>query len=90
MTADPHLLAPAIILVALAIKTALVELRHPGTAREEWTFVTDGKALTAGAAAAAATVLLGWNHIGITGAPAWACLVGALTAQLFHRSTRRP
>ncbi|WP_328346279.1 hypothetical protein OG873_04550 [Streptomyces violaceus] len=90
MTADTPLLAPAIILAALAIKTALTELWHPGTAREAWAFVTDGKALTAGAAAAAATVLLGWNHIGITGVLAWACLVGALTGQLFHRSTRRP
>lgn len=89
MSAEASLLAPAIVIAVLVIRTALGELRHPGSAREEWAFATNRKAVTAGATAAAAIILLGWGQIGVA-AVAWALLVGVLTAQLFHRAAPRP
>lgn len=89
MADGASLLAPTIIMAALVIKTALGELRHPGSARHHWAFATDRYALAAGAIAAATTVLLGWQEIGAAAA-AWALLIGALTAHLIHESTRRP
>lgn len=89
MAADASLVAPVIVIAALIIKTALGELRHPGSAREEWAFATDRMALAAGATAATAVVLLGWRHAGLA-AVAWALIVGTLTAQLVHRAATRP
>ncbi|MFI8189257.1 hypothetical protein ACIF8T_10760 [Streptomyces sp. NPDC085946] len=89
MTVDASLLVPVLGVAALVVKAALGELRRPGSAREQWAFAADRTALAAGAAAAAAVVLLGWNRLGVT-AVAWALLVGALSAQLFHRAAPRP
>lgn len=89
MAAEASLLAPAVVIAVLVIRTALGELRHPGSAREEWAVATDRKAAAAGATAAAAIILLGWGQIGVA-AVAWALIVGVLTAQLFHRATPRP
>ncbi|WMD02907.1 hypothetical protein [Streptomyces sp. FXY-T5] len=89
MAAEASLLAPAIVIAVLVIRTALGELRHPGSAREEWAFATDRKAAAAGATAAAAINVLGWGQIGVA-AVAWALIVGVLTAQLFHRAAPRP
>ncbi|MEU9284829.1 hypothetical protein AB0D57_08875 [Streptomyces sp. NPDC048275] len=89
MADGTSLLALAIIMAALVIKTALGELRQPGSARQQWAFSTDRYALAAGAIAAAATVLLGWQEIGAAAA-AWALLIGALTAHLIHEGPRRP
>ena len=89
MADSASLLAPAIIMTALVIKTALGELRQPGSARRQWAFATDRHALAAGAIAAVTTVLLGWQEIGAAAA-AWALLIGALTAHLIHEGTRRP
>ncbi|WP_461080935.1 hypothetical protein [Streptomyces deserti] len=89
MAADASLLAPVIVSAVLVIKAALGELRHPGSARQELAFAADRKAVAAEATAAAAIVLLGWGHAGVS-ALAWALLVGVLTAQLFHRAATRP
>ncbi|GAQ64985.1 hypothetical protein [Streptomyces scabiei] len=89
MATDASLLAPAIIIAALVVRTALGELRHRGTAREQWAFATDRRAVAAGATTAAATVLLGWYQAGHA-AVAWALLVGALTAHLVHRDEGQP
>ncbi|MFF7969380.1 hypothetical protein ACFZC3_29010 [Streptomyces sp. NPDC007903] len=71
------------------IKTAVGELRHPGSARRQWAFATNPRALAAGAATAAATLILGWPQAGPATA-AWALLIGALTAHLIHHRTPRP
>jgi hypothetical protein len=87
--ADPGLLAPAVIAAALVIRTAVGELRSPGSARAQWDFASDRRALAAGTVAAAATCLLGWHQTGLS-TVARALLIGTLTAHLTHHSTRRP
>ncbi|MFE7765959.1 hypothetical protein [Streptomyces sp. NPDC057438] len=89
MATDASLLAPAIVIAALLVRTALGELRHRGTAREQWAFAADRRAAAAGATTAAATILLGWHQAG-PAAVAWALLIGALTAHLVHRDEHRP
>ncbi|MDQ0831388.1 hypothetical protein QF032_003232 [Streptomyces achromogenes] len=88
MAADASLLAPAIVAAALVIRTALSEIKRPGSAREQWAFASDRRAVAAGATAAAAVVLLGWHQAG-PAAAAWALLIGALTAHLLHRDRDR-
>jgi hypothetical protein len=68
----------AIVIAALVIRTAIGELRRPGSARRQWAFAADHRALAAGTAAALATVLLGWSPAG-GAAIAWALPTGALT-----------
>ncbi|WP_327370543.1 hypothetical protein [Streptomyces sp. NBC_01217] len=65
------------------------ELRRPGSARQQWAFATERRAQAAGAATAAAIVLLGWPQAG-PAAAAWALLIGVLTAHLAHQTARRP
>jgi hypothetical protein len=89
MATDASLLAPAIIIAALVVRTALGELRQQGTAREQWAFATDRRAVAAGVTTAGATILLGWHQAG-PAAVAWALLIGALTAHLVHRDGDRP
>lgn len=83
---DTSLLAPMIIIAALVVRTALTELKQPGSARRQWAFVTNPKAMTAGATVATATVLIGGASFGWAAA-AWALLIGALTAFLTGRDT---
>ncbi|MCP3757227.1 hypothetical protein [Streptomyces sp. TBY4] len=72
-------LAIAIVLAALVIRTAVAELRVPGSGRGQWSFLSDRRALATGAATA---VLLGWVGWAASGpaATAWAVLAGLLTA----------
>ncbi|MEI5528300.1 hypothetical protein WB401_45770 [Streptomyces brasiliscabiei] len=89
MATDASLPAPAIIIAALVVRTALGELRRRGPAREQWAFATDRRAAAAGVTTAGATVLLGRHQAG-SAAVAWAVLIGALTAHLVHRDQDRP
>jgi hypothetical protein len=84
---DPSVMTVAIVAAALVIKTALVELREPGSARREWAFVTHGRAVGAGLVAALLLGIVGWQHAGY-GAVAWAGLAGLLVAYVVGR--RRP
>ncbi|MFD3545856.1 hypothetical protein ACFWUW_09570 [Streptomyces sp. NPDC058655] len=84
--ADASLLAPAIIITALVIRTAVTELRHPGSTRRQWAYATSPRALAAGATVAAATVLISGTRFGWAAA-VWALLIGALTAFLTGRDT---
>ncbi|GGV72443.1 hypothetical protein [Streptomyces longisporoflavus] len=84
---DASVLPVAVIAAALVIKTALAEIRAPGSARREWAFVTDGEAMLSGAAAAFCLGAMGWSYAG-HGAVAWAGLVGLLVAYLI--GGRRP
>lgn len=83
---DASLLAPVIVIAALAIRTAFTELRRPGSARRQWAFATNPRAMAAGATVAAATVLIGGTRYGWA-AVAWALLTGTLTAFLTGRDT---
>ncbi|KPC85458.1 hypothetical protein ADL35_14750 [Streptomyces sp. NRRL WC-3753] len=78
---DAGLITPAVIIAALVVRTALTELRSPGTARTTWAFARNWAAATAGAAVAAGVTLAG----GDPGALAWGLLAGALTGHLVHQ-----
>ncbi|MGW4976966.1 hypothetical protein [Streptomyces mirabilis] len=75
-----------IVIAALVIRTAITELRCPGSARRQWAFTTNPRAMAAGATVAAATLLIGGTRYGWAAA-AWALLTGALAAFLTGRDT---
>lgn len=81
---NPSVMTVVIIIAALVVKTAVLELRNPGSARGEWAFVRDGTALTGGSLTALAVGILGWPHGG-NNVAAWALLAGLLVAQLVGR-----
>lgn len=74
-----------IVIAALVIRTALGQLRRPGTAGRQWRFLTNTTAVAAGVASAAA---LG-TAVAVTGLrpghAAWALLGGILTAFIVDR-----
>ncbi|MFD3870339.1 hypothetical protein [Streptomyces sp. NPDC058623] len=82
---DASLLAPVIVITALVIRTAVTELRHPGSAPRQRAFATSPRAMAAGATVAAATALISGTRYGW--AAAWALLIGTLTAFLTGRDT---
>ncbi|MFE2876163.1 hypothetical protein ACFXG6_05870 [Streptomyces roseus] len=73
------LLVAAIVLAALVVKAAAAELREPGSGRRQWTFLTDRRAVAAGAVTALALGLPGWRQAGVEGL-VWAGLAGILVA----------
>ncbi|MFG2523510.1 hypothetical protein [Streptomyces sp. NPDC048527] len=83
---DASLMAPATVVAMLVIRTALVEIRHPGSARRQWCFLARSRPMTAGATAAVLLSAGGWRAAGIA-ALAWAVLAGALVAHIVHLST---
>ncbi|MBT2479739.1 hypothetical protein [Streptomyces sp. ISL-94] len=73
------LLSIAIVIAALVIKTAVAEIRVPGSGRRQWASLTDRRAVATGAAVGLALGLLGWAAAG-PAAAAWAVLAGLLVA----------
>ncbi|WP_412078756.1 hypothetical protein ACLF6K_35695 [Streptomyces xanthophaeus] len=73
------LLSIAIVVAALVTRTAVAEIRRPGSGRSQWKFLTDPRALSTGALAALLLGLLGWTTAG-PAAAAWAGLAGAPVA----------
>ncbi|QES47013.1 hypothetical protein DEJ50_03240 [Streptomyces venezuelae] len=73
----PALLTAAIIIAVWIIRTAVRELRRPGSASAEWAFLRDPRALGTGAAAACPLGVLGWLQAGAEGL-VWALLAAAL------------
>ncbi|MFE6844657.1 hypothetical protein [Streptomyces sp. NPDC057686] len=73
------LLSIAMVVAALVIRTAVAEMRHPGSGRAQWRFLTDRRALATGALTALLLGLLAWATAGPVAA-AWAVLAGALVA----------
>ncbi|MEU0675222.1 hypothetical protein ABZ330_20465 [Streptomyces sp. NPDC006172] len=71
------------------IRTAVGEVRHPGSARAQRSFASDRRALAVGTVAAAVTCLLGWRQANLS-AVAWVLLIGMLTAHSTHLATHRP
>ncbi|NUK74106.1 hypothetical protein HRW23_35255 [Streptomyces lunaelactis] len=75
----------SIVAAALLIRTALGEIRRPGTARRQWRFLTNRAAAVAGIAAAislGAAVAVGGRD---PGHAVWALLGGVLTAFIVDR-----
>ncbi|MEV1052020.1 hypothetical protein ACFWZR_21890 [Streptomyces sp. NPDC059017] len=84
MDGAASLLTVAVVAAVFVIRAALAELRDPGSARARWAFVSNLRAVTAGAVTAVVLGLVGWRHAG-PGAVAWAVLVGALVAVVVDR-----
>ncbi|GGS85550.1 hypothetical protein [Streptomyces chromofuscus] len=61
---EPSLATALILLAVLVIKTAVMQLRDPGSAQREWAFVTDGVAWAGGALTALVVGALGWPYGG--------------------------
>lgn len=83
---EASLLAPVIIVAALVIRTAFTEIRHPGSARRQWAFTTDRRAMAAAGVVAVSVTAVGWSESGWA-AVAWALLTGVLTAHLIGRDS---
>ncbi|WP_367318683.1 hypothetical protein [Streptomyces sp. HUAS ZL42] len=83
---DTSLVAPVTVAALLIIRTALVEMRHPGSARRQWCFAARRRPMTAGATVAVLLCVGGWRAAGIASV-AWAVLAGALVAHVVHLST---
>ncbi|CAL9644357.1 hypothetical protein [Streptomyces sp. enrichment culture] len=79
----PAALAVSVVLALLVIRTAVSELKKPGSARREWAFLRDTRALTTGLAATALFGALGWTLSGPASLP-WAVLAGLLVARIEH------
>ena len=84
---DSSLLAPVAVIAMLVIRTALVEIRRPGSAGRQWSFLTKRQATTAGVAAAVLVSAVGWQAAGFAGV-AWAVLAGALVAHIVVLTSR--
>ncbi|MEV6578640.1 hypothetical protein AB0M92_10835 [Streptomyces sp. NPDC051582] len=82
------LLVAAMVIAALVVRTALAELREPGSGRRQWMFLTDRRAVSAGALIALVLGLLGWRQAGVEGL-VWAGLAGILVAFVMGQG-RRP
>ncbi|WP_328877081.1 hypothetical protein [Streptomyces sp. NBC_00299] len=85
---EPSLATALVITAVLVVKTAVLELRDPGSARREWAFVTDKVALAGGSLTALAVGVAGWVYGGY-GVVAWALLAGLLVAQVMGRRSQR-
>lgn len=59
MNGDGALLPVVIVVAALVIRTAIGEIRRPGTVREQWTLATSGRAVAAGVVTAVAISVTG-------------------------------
>ncbi|MER6358617.1 hypothetical protein ABT186_44260 [Streptomyces sp. NPDC001634] len=82
---DAGLIAPVVIAAALVIRTAIAELRAPGTTRATWAFTHDPAAVAAGITVTGVAALSGggWPSL------AWGLLAGALTGHLVHQARHR-
>lgn len=84
---NPSVMAPVVIVAILVIRTARTEIRHPGSAREQWAFAANRRAAHSGAAVACVIGATGWHTAGYA-ALAWAVLAGALVAYVVDHSLR--
>ncbi|MDX2546177.1 hypothetical protein ACOT81_27510 [Streptomyces sp. WI04-05B] len=84
---DSSVPAPVAVIAMLVIRTALVEIRRPGSAGRQWSFLPRWRATTAGVAAAVLVSAVGWQTAGFAGV-AWAVLVGSLVAYVVDLTFR--
>ncbi|NGO07524.1 hypothetical protein G5C60_07605 [Streptomyces sp. HC44] len=83
---DASLMAPVTVVAMVVIRTALVEMRHPGSTRRQWCFLARRQPMTAGATAAVLLSLVGRQAAGIASV-VWALVAGALVAHVVNLST---
>ncbi|OAH10391.1 hypothetical protein [Streptomyces jeddahensis] len=84
MNGPVSLLTVAVVAAALVIRTAIAELREPGSARAQWAFAMNASAVCAGGVTAAVLGFIGWRSDGYA-AVAWAVLAGVLVAFIVDR-----
>ncbi|WP_329113323.1 hypothetical protein [Streptomyces sp. NBC_01353] len=77
-------LGVAIVIALLVIRTAVHELRVPGSGARQWAFLGEPRALAVGAFAGLLLGAIGWASIGPASMP-WAVLAGLLVAGLAAR-----
>ncbi|MFJ7067615.1 hypothetical protein [Streptomyces sp. NPDC101115] len=77
----PALLGSAVVLALLVIRTAVRELRVPGSARHEWTFLRERRGLATFLGTAAALSAASWSVSGPVHLP-WAVLAALLVARV--------
>ncbi|MET9953829.1 hypothetical protein ABZ135_20050 [Streptomyces sp. NPDC006339] len=82
--AGPALLGATVVLALLVIRTAVRETKQPGSARQEWAFLRDGRSLVLLLGAAATLGTLGWILSGPASLP-WAGLAALLVASVCHK-----
>ncbi|MFF9013596.1 hypothetical protein ACF09C_11610 [Streptomyces sp. NPDC014870] len=80
--AGPALLGTAVVVAILVIRTAIREMREPGSARREWAALRQRRSLAIAAATALVLGTVGWAQSGPAAAP-WAVLAGLLAARIF-------
>ncbi|MGW6563920.1 hypothetical protein [Streptomyces sp. NPDC054975] len=79
--AGPALLGTAVVLAILVIRTAIREMREPGSARLEWSALRRQRSLAVAAATALVLGTVGWAYSGPAAVP-WAVLAGLLAARI--------
>ncbi|WP_406082438.1 hypothetical protein OG468_35445 [Streptomyces zaomyceticus] len=75
------LLGAAVVLAILVIRTAVQELREPGSARREWACLRNRRAVVLGAATVLVLGAVGWAFTGPAAVP-WAALAGLLATRI--------
>ena len=77
----PALLGAAVVLALLAVRTALSEMREPGSARDEWTFLRERRGLLTFVGTASVLAAVSWTISGPAHLP-WVCLAALLVARI--------
>ncbi|MFF4874390.1 hypothetical protein ACIPQA_33820 [Streptomyces sp. NPDC090109] len=85
----PALLGTAVVAAALVIRTAVGEMRRPGSACEAWAFLRTRRGLCTFLAATCGLGGVVWTTAGPEHLP-WALLAGLLTAHVLAGPRVRP
>ncbi|WP_328490146.1 hypothetical protein [Streptomyces zaomyceticus] len=80
----PAFLGAAVVLALLVIRTAVHEMKQPGSAQQEWVFLQSGRALFMLLITAAVLGALCWHLSGPAHLP-WAGLAALLVARICHK-----
>ncbi len=83
---DATLMGPVIVFALLVIRTAMVEIHRPGSARRQWGFLGRRGPMTAGATVAVLLSVSGRYAARPATVVVWALLAGALVAHIVHLS----
>ncbi|MGV9457187.1 hypothetical protein [Streptomyces sp. NPDC003635] len=77
-------LGVAVVCALLGARTAVRETRHRGSARKEWAFLVDRRAMSTFLVVAVVLGALCWGAVGLAQVP-WAVLVALLVARVSHK-----
>ncbi|MFF9016551.1 hypothetical protein ACF09C_26725 [Streptomyces sp. NPDC014870] len=77
----PALLGATVVLAILVIRTAVRELRKPGSARHEWTFLRERRGLLTFLGTASVLSAVSWTVSGPAHVP-WVGLAALLVARI--------